>query len=163
MKRITKFATTKAVSALTNQIARGRGDLSYRRDTLLASQPDLRGRALAERLGICEAQLLFIDQGRSARLLEPAWPAILERVSSLGTVMAFTRNECAIHGKIGRYGEVTSENGIALVVGEEINCGCSSTDGGLALLTARGFCGVSNFSIALVMRFTRFTYLMIQR
>src|ERR1700728_3311372 len=108
---------SQAAFTVTDEAA----ELIKRRDVLLASEPRLRGRALADRLGVSEAQILMLERGRSACLLRSEWPEILGKVHLLGTVMAFTRNDSVLHQKIGRYGEVILENGRALVVGEEIN------------------------------------------
>jgi putative hemin transport protein len=109
-------STTEGEAMVINE------ELLERRDALLGAEPKLRGRALADRLGVSEAQILMLECGHSAFILRPEWPEIIDKVSSLGTVMAFTRNEWILHEKIGRYGGVSmNDSGNAVVVGEEIN------------------------------------------
>ncbi|MEK0084637.1 hemin-degrading factor [Benzoatithermus flavus] len=72
----------------------------------------LRARDLAARLGISEAELLAAHAGFDAPVgmrvtrLRPEWPALLCEVPRLGTVMALTRNEVAVHEKVGAYGDL---------------------------------------------------------
>lgn len=112
----------QAKCSITGEGARKNQELISRRDALLALEPSLRGRALADRLAVSEPQILMLECGTSTRLLRPEWLQLIREVSRLGTVMAFTRNEWVLHEKIGRYGEVSVNDARrALVVGEEIN------------------------------------------
>lgn len=122
MDRIPKIQTDRNASTSDSETIVINEELIERRDELLAAEPKLRGRALALRLGVSEVQILLLDCGRSTRFLRPEWQEIIRGVSSLGMVMAFTRNEWILHEKIGRYSDLSlHDSGKAMVVGEEIN------------------------------------------
>ncbi|MCY1060941.1 ChuX/HutX family heme-like substrate-binding protein [Nannocystis sp. SCPEA4] len=72
---------------------------------LRASEPKLRIRDAATRLGVSEAELRATECGTTTVRLVDDWPAILRRLPLLGEVMALTRNESAVHEKIGEYPE----------------------------------------------------------
>jgi putative hemin transport protein len=72
---------------------------------LRASEPKLRIRDAAARLGVSEAELRATECGTTTVRLIDDWPAILRRLPLLGEVMALTRNESAVHEKIGEYTE----------------------------------------------------------
>lgn len=72
---------------------------------LRASEPKLRIRDAAARLGVSEAELRATECGTTTIRLVDDWPAILRRLPLLGEVMALTRNESAVHEKIGEYTE----------------------------------------------------------
>ena len=69
------------------------------------SEPKLRIRDAAARLGVSEAELRATECGATTIRLVDDWPAILRRLPLLGEVMALTRNESAVHEKIGEYTE----------------------------------------------------------
>ncbi|MDC0717917.1 hemin-degrading factor [Nannocystis bainbridge] len=72
---------------------------------LRASEPKLRIRDAATRLGVSEAELRATECGTTTVRLIDDWPAILRRLPLLGEVMALTRNESAVHEKTGEYTE----------------------------------------------------------
>lgn len=77
-------------SALPDEIPLTDEELINRRDAPLDAEPELRGRALADGLGISEAQVLFLEDGYCVRVLQPCWLAILGQLRSLGTVSAIS-------------------------------------------------------------------------
>lgn len=116
MDRIPKIQAGRDASTTEGEAVVINRELIDHRGALLVAEPKLRGRALAQRLGVSEAQLLLLERGCSSHL-RSAWPAIIGKLRSLGTVMAFTRNECVLHEKIGSYGEVIlNGSGTALVI-----------------------------------------------
>jgi putative hemin transport protein len=70
---------------------------------LRAREPKLRIRDAAARLGASEAELRATECGAGTVRLVDDWQAILRRLPLLGEVMALTRNESAVHEKIGEY------------------------------------------------------------
>jgi putative hemin transport protein len=94
--------------------------LAERWRSFRAAHPKVRIRDAAAQLGTSEAQLLAVSSGKVVRL---KWPfeRLLPELSSLGRVMALTRNEAAVHEKRGVYlnPEVMGSNGV--VHGEEID------------------------------------------
>ncbi|MDF2374029.1 MAG: hemin-degrading factor [Rhizobiaceae bacterium] len=83
--------------------------------------PKMREREIASQLGISEAQFVAAWCGITTTRIEPRVNEILSSLEALGEVMALTRNESAVHEKIGVYDKVrTSERG-AIVLGEDID------------------------------------------
>jgi putative hemin transport protein len=95
--------------------------LAERRDRLRAAEPNLRARDLARRLGISEAELVALEGQCNATPLRPAFPDLIARLGGLGPVMALTRNEHAVHEKIGRYEPASQAGETGLVLGQAID------------------------------------------
>jgi putative hemin transport protein len=81
----------------------------------------MRERDLAAQLGISEAQLVAAHCGEGVVRIEPDVATLLNGLEAVGEVMALTRNESAVHEKIGTYEEVSINGGSALVLGEQID------------------------------------------
>lgn len=82
---------------------------------LLASGAKLRQRDAAAKLGVSEAELVAVMPG-SCRL-KPDWTSLLGRFHQLGEVMALTRNDAAVHEKVGQYGELKGSTEVGLTLG----------------------------------------------
>lgn len=89
--------------------------------SLRERQPEMRERDFARIHKISEAQLVAAHVGSTAIRLRVDLPALLEGAKALGTVMALTRNESAVHEKIGPYEKVMVGEHNALVLGEQID------------------------------------------
>ncbi|MEX0808120.1 MAG: ChuX/HutX family heme-like substrate-binding protein [Dongiaceae bacterium] len=70
------------------------------------TNPDVRIRDAAAALEVSEAELVATGVGATATRLRPEWREIVEALPMLGTVMALTRNEYAVHEKVGQYREI---------------------------------------------------------
>lgn len=92
---------------------------------LKATEPKLRNRQLAERLGISEAELLTLNElGDQVTRLTGDWKQLLIDVNALGHVMALTRNEDCVHERKGIYDNVTFYEGthnMGVVVNPDID------------------------------------------
>ncbi|GGA39023.1 hemin-degrading factor [Pelagibacterium lentulum] len=88
---------------------------------LRAAQPQMRERDFARIHKISEAQLVAAFVGQNATRLKIDIAVLLEGAKSLGTVMALTRNESAVHEKIGPYEKVHVGAHNAMVLGEQID------------------------------------------
>lgn len=86
-----------------------------------AARPKLRERDLALELGISEAELVAAFVGHGATRIEPRVNDVLTGLEAVGEVMALTRNESAVHEKIGVYDKVVTGAHNALVLGEAID------------------------------------------
>lgn len=86
-----------------------------------ADNPKIRERDLAKQLGISEAQYVAAWCGASVTRIEPQVNDILLGLEALGEVMALTRNESAVHEKIGIYDKVHASERGAIVLGEDID------------------------------------------
>ncbi len=96
-------------------------DLQERWDTLLAQEPKLRIRNAAARLETSEAQLLCLRLGEGVTRLEPRWTDLLSELPKLGSVMALTRNEYAVHEKTGQYDNIEVAGPVGLVLNHDID------------------------------------------
>jgi len=83
--------------------------------------PEMRERDLAHRLGVAEAEFVAAHCGVSAVRIEPRLDALLPALPALGEVMALTRNESAVHEKVGVFEKVSVGRHAALVLGDQID------------------------------------------
>ncbi|MFP4274056.1 MAG: hemin-degrading factor [Paracoccaceae bacterium] len=93
-------------------------------DSLLeakAARPDRRARDLAAELGVSEAALVAAQVGQGATRLKAHPNDLIPPVSALGEVMALTRNDSAVHERVGTYMEYHSGDHAAMVLGPEID------------------------------------------
>ncbi len=81
----------------------------------------MRERDIAARLNISEAALVAAEVGISAIRIDASVERFLERIASLGEIMALSRNESAVHEKIGVYENMKFGAQAAIVLGENID------------------------------------------
>jgi putative hemin transport protein len=81
----------------------------------------MRERDFARIHGISEAMLVAAHLGHGVVRLHCDVEAVLSALPELGEVMALTRNESAVHEKIGTYGGVNVGPQVGLVIGDEID------------------------------------------
>lgn len=86
-----------------------------------AENPKMRERDIAAQLGISEAALVAAECGLTAVRIDADANRFLSRVEELGEVMALTRNESAVHEKIGVYEKITTGEMASIVLGDEID------------------------------------------
>lgn len=85
------------------------------------ANPIIRERDLAAQLDISEAELVAADCGLSSLRIEPRVNDLLTGLEAVGEVMALTRNQSAVHEKIGVYDNVLTGNHHAMVLGKDID------------------------------------------
>ena len=88
---------------------------------LRSQHPEMRERDFARIHSISEGELVAAEVGRSAVRLEPNLDVLLHGLSAVGEVMALTRNESAVHEKIGPYEKVVLGPMASMVLGEQID------------------------------------------
>ncbi|MBW9062854.1 hemin-degrading factor [Rhizobium herbae] len=86
-----------------------------------AANPKMRERDIAAHLGISEAALVAAECGLTATRIDGDANRFLERAAELGEVMALTRNESAVHEKIGVFENITPGKHASIVLGENID------------------------------------------
>jgi putative hemin transport protein len=86
-----------------------------------AANPKMRERDIAAHLGISEAALVAAECGLTATRIDGNANRFLERAAELGEVMALTRNESAVHEKIGVFENITPGKHTSIVLGENID------------------------------------------
>ena len=94
--------------------------LKSRYEQLKAENPKMRSKQAAEQLGVTEAELTQVMEGVTP--LRPEFQNILKAVTSLGYVMALTRNHHVVHERKGEYLNPELDNPhVGLFVGEDID------------------------------------------
>lgn len=86
-----------------------------------AENPKTRERDAAAALGISEAALVAAEVGLTATRLNADANVLLERAKEFGEVMVLTRNESAVHEKIGVFEAVTTGKHVSLTLGANID------------------------------------------
>ena len=86
-----------------------------------AENAKMRERDLAAMLGVSEADLVAAHVGEGVRRIEPRVDDLLNGLEAVGEVMALTRNESAVHEKIGVYDKVFTGGQAAMVLGADID------------------------------------------
>ncbi len=86
-----------------------------------AENPKMRERDIAARLNISEAALVAAEVGISAIRIDANVDRFLAHIASLGEIMALSRNESAVHEKIGVYENMKFGAQAAIVLGENID------------------------------------------
>lgn len=95
--------------------------LKQRIDHLRTAQPSLRARDAAAELGISEAEYVAASCGAGTRRLAGPWPELMQALPTLGTIMALTRNDYAVHEKVGRFDNVSASGQMGLVLNHDID------------------------------------------
>lgn len=86
-----------------------------------AENPKMRERDIAARLGISEAALVAAEVGLTAVRIDGSANRFLERSEALGEVMVLTRNESAVHEKIGVFEKISPGRHASVVLGENVD------------------------------------------
>ncbi|RCS24282.1 hemin-degrading factor [Phyllobacterium salinisoli] len=86
-----------------------------------AENPKLREREFAQLLNISEADYVAAQCGDAVMRIRPDVDALLGGIGAVGEVMALTRNESAVHEKIGVYDKIVQGNRAAMVLGAQID------------------------------------------
>jgi len=86
-----------------------------------AENPKMRERDIAATLGISEAALVAAEVGLTATRIDADANRFLEHVEKLGEVLALSRNESAVHEKIGVYENIKTGKHASIVLGENID------------------------------------------
>ncbi len=86
-----------------------------------AENSNMRERDIAARLSVSEAALVAAEVGISAIRIDADANRFLEHIAPLGEVLALSRNESAVHEKIGVYENIKSGVQAAIVLGENID------------------------------------------
>ncbi|EJZ17708.1 hemin-degrading factor [Rhizobium sp. Pop5] len=86
-----------------------------------AENPKMRERDIAAQLKISEAALVAAETGISVTRIDASALKLLERVERLGEVLSLSRNESAVHEKIGIFENIKMGIQSAIVLGENID------------------------------------------
>jgi putative hemin transport protein len=89
--------------------------------SLRALHTQMRERDFARIHAISEAQLVAAETGRSVIRLRADVATLLNSLPACGEVMALTRNESAVHEKIGPYEKAVVGKAASMVLGEQID------------------------------------------
>lgn len=86
----------------------------------IKQEKKLRNREAAQALGISEGEAIANCIGHEAIRLRGPFHELIAEIPKLGKVMALTRNESAVHEKVGYYQNVSYDH-VGLVVGPDID------------------------------------------
>ncbi|MBL4720603.1 MAG: hemin-degrading factor [Alphaproteobacteria bacterium] len=98
-----------------------RVDLKSQWLALLEAEPKIRARDAAEKLEVSEMELVAIRCGDGVRRLSENWGEILQDFPTLGIIMSLTRNESAVHEKVGAFDKVSIMQNMGLVLNHDID------------------------------------------
>jgi putative hemin transport protein len=88
---------------------------------LRKSEPELRARDLADRLGVSEGELVASRCGDGITRLDGPWPELIHALPSLGRVMVLTRNDSCVHEKKGTFANIELGPVMGVVLDEAID------------------------------------------
>ncbi|QDE38042.1 hemin-degrading factor [Luteibacter pinisoli] len=88
---------------------------------LRETEPGLRARDAALRLGVSEGALVASRVGDGVTRLEGELPALIRDLPALGKVMALTRNAYCVHEKTGQYDQVDIGGAMGIVLAGDID------------------------------------------
>lgn len=94
------------------------------RDTwksLRESDPNLRARDLAERIGVSEGELVACRCGEGVKRLQGLWAELIRALPDVGRVMVLTRNDSCVHEKKGTFANVDIGGVMGVVLDEAID------------------------------------------
>ncbi len=94
------------------------------RDTwksLRESEPGLRARDLAERIGVSEGELVACRCGEGVTRLQGSWADLIRALPEVGRVMVLTRNDSCVHEKKGTFANVDISGVMGVVLDEAID------------------------------------------
>lgn len=106
----------------TTATAQNPAELKSSWDDIKKKEPKLRTKNISERLGISEAELVSSAcDGKTIVRLNEDWEGIFKHLEQLGSLMALTRNEAAVHEKTGVYRNISFKGHAGLVLDENID------------------------------------------
>ncbi|MFJ6328395.1 MULTISPECIES: hemin-degrading factor [unclassified Rhizobium] len=108
---------------------------------------EMRERDIAAVLGISEAAVVAADVGISATRIDASAVKLLERAAELGEVMVLSRNESAVHEKIGVFENITIGERNAIVLGENIDLRVFPSHWAYAFAVSKGDPGAERYSL----------------
>ncbi|UTW55670.1 hemin-degrading factor [Kordiimonas sp. SCSIO 12610] len=83
--------------------------------------PNVRIRNAAKELGVSEGELVATSVGDTVIRIEGDWGKLLKKLPKLGEVLVITRNDNAVHEKVGKFAKVSVQPSHGLVVNREID------------------------------------------
>ena len=95
--------------------------LRQRHGALVEEHPKLRIRERAQRLGVTEAELVAAGCGVASRQLGGTAQALFRDLGTLGSVMALSRNDHAVHERHGQYQSIEANGPVGIVLGPDID------------------------------------------
>lgn len=109
--------TTAAIKSDDNYMA----NLKDKWSTFKTENPTVRIRNAADDLCTSEAELVATGIGDTATRLKKDWGAVIKGFEKLGEILCITRNDDAVHEKVGKFACVSISPGHALVLNREID------------------------------------------
>ncbi|WP_333982500.1 hemin-degrading factor [Burkholderia gladioli] len=116
-------ASTTGAQAATHSYTQDAASLAALRHdfTTLRTERKLRHRDAAATLGVSEGEALAAFVGEHVVRLDARFVELYEAIPLLGTVMTLTRNEAAVHEKIGQFEKMSHDGQVGLALGSAID------------------------------------------
>lgn len=86
-----------------------------------ADNPKMRERDLAQQCGVSEAELVAAFCGQSAKRISTDFSVLFPGLEAVGEVLALTRNDSAVHEKVGVYDRYIKGRNASLMLGAHID------------------------------------------
>tara|TARA_R110002096_G_C14661942_1_gene728478 strand:+ start:5716 stop:6777 length:1062 start_codon:yes stop_codon:yes gene_type:complete len=96
-------------------------DMKEKWSAFKKENPKVRIRNAADDLCVSEAELVATGIGETATRLNKDWGGIIKGFETLGEILCITRNDDAVHEKVGKFACVSISPGHALVLNREID------------------------------------------
>lgn len=96
-------------------------ELKQRWATYKQQHPNTRIRNAAKDMGVSEAELVATSCGDTVERLEGDWADLINRLPELGEILCITRNDLAVHEKVGAFGNVSVGPGHGIVLNRDID------------------------------------------
>lgn len=87
----------------------------------IKAEQKLRNREAALALGVSEGEALAAFVGDNVVRLDTRFTELFEEVPQLGSVMALTRNDAAVHEKVGQFTNMSHEGPTGIALGDPID------------------------------------------
>ena len=104
--------------ALTAEMDKASSSLASRWQQYRTDNPRTRTRDAAAALRVSEAELIATACGEAATRLNGDWRGLVGEMQRLGPVMALSRNEHAVHEKIGTFGKLSHSGAHGILLGD---------------------------------------------
>lgn len=96
-------------------------DLKSKWSDYKIENPKVRIRNAADDLNTSEAELVATGVGETATRLKKNWGDMIKQFEKLGEILCITRNDDAVHEKVGKFGCISVNPGSAIVLNRDID------------------------------------------
>ena len=107
--------------AIAARIEESDTELKQRWTEYRQKNPNTRIRNASRELGVSEAELVATGNGETAVRLAGDWGNLIKELPGLGEVLCITRNDLAVHEKVGKFDNINVGPGHGIVLNHDID------------------------------------------